>query len=186
MPSPAPPTPSLAPDPGTHRHAARQHSPLAAAYKITGGGAARPPGGTSALARQGDLMPPPMDGPARAPLWGGCAVQGRGMLPCGHWCFPLLWFCAPPLDSPKSQCLPGSPRDRAAQRISAFSTGLTGWLWPPRVRGCANSLRIACGAGPLGGRCHHSLVTPFDWKPALAAVQFTSFVFGSPLAGDTF
>jgi hypothetical protein len=29
-------------------------------------------------------------------------------------------------------------------------------------RGCVNGLRIACGAGHLGGRRHHSLVTPID------------------------
>ena len=163
MPSPAPSIPSLAPDPGTHRHAARQHSPLPAAYTITGCRATRPPGGTSALARQGDLMPPSMEGPP-VPRFGGRAVQARGMLPCGHWRSALLGFRAPPLASPRSQCLRLLPRDPAAQRISAFSTGLTGWLWPLRVGGCANGLRIACGAGPLGGRCHHSLVTPIDWK----------------------
>ena len=139
MPSPAPPTPSLAPDPGTHRHAARQHSPLAAAYTITGGGAARPPGGTSALARQGDLMPPSTDGPARAPLW-GVRGSGEGDAPLRPLVFSsFVVLRSTPLASPRSQCLRLLRHDSAAQGISAFSTGLTGWLWPPRVGGVGDA-----------------------------------------------
>ena len=38
--------------------------------------------------------------------------------------------------------------------------------------GCANGPRIACGASPLEGRRHHSLVTPIDWKlPVMAPLS---------------
>ena len=116
---------------------------------------------------------------------GGCATKAQRLNPCAAWPVGLFWIRAPPLDSPKPQCLRRSARGLAAQGLSAFSTGLTGRPGPARVGGCANGLRIACGAGLLGVRCHHSLVTPIDWKQD----DFESLspaLKGSPLAGDTY
>ena len=86
---------------------------------------------------------------------------------------PFPTSAHPPADRPKPQCLRRSARALAAQRLSAFSTGLTPRSAAAKLGGCANGLRIACSAGPLRGRRHHSLVTPIDWKlgqPQLAVV----------------
>jgi len=93
-----------------------------------------------------------------------CAAPARKHSPCGASGWAVLLLRAPPRRLPKPQCLRRSARGPAAQRISAFSTGLTQHESMAKVGGCANGLRIACGAGPLGGRRHPSLVTPIDWK----------------------
>jgi hypothetical protein len=88
----------------------------------------------------------------------GAARACTGFLP-----FPVS--AHPPRRSPKPQSLRRSVRGTAAHRISAFSTGLTRRRSMAKVGGCANGLRIACGASPLGGRSPHSLGTPIDLKP---------------------
>ncbi len=100
---------------------------------------------------------------AGAGLW-RCAARTKRQDPGRGRPVALSQIRAPPRRSPKPQVLRDPARCLAAQRISAFSTALTARPEAAKLGGCANGLRIACGASPLGGRRHHSLVTPIDWK----------------------
>jgi hypothetical protein len=141
---------------------------------------------------------------------GGCASLADKGIQGLHWPSDLFCRRAPPCPSPKPQCLRRSVRGPAAQWISVFSTGLTAAADAAKVGGCANGLRIACGAGTLGGRCHHLLVTPIDWKrglreadnaeadghhllvtpidwkPLWCGLAMSKWSTKSPLAGDTY
>jgi hypothetical protein len=106
------------------------------------------------------------DGCSRSPAPGpgGARPGHRGSFLVSHGLSPLSTSAHPPRRSPKPQYWRDPARCLAAQGISAFSTGLTARPAAANVGGCANGPRIACGAGPLRGRRHHSLVTPIDWK----------------------
>jgi hypothetical protein len=115
---------------------------------------------------------------------GGLRGLGRGdgsLRRLGCWPFPVP---RTPRRTPKTQCWHRSARGFAAQRISAFSTGLTRRRSMAKVGGCANGLRIACGAGPLGGYRHHSLVTPIDWKHRTGGQHQAEHGKGRPAAGS--
>ena len=74
------------------------------------------------------------------------------MSPCGYWAYGLFGFRAPRWIRRKPQCLGSLSHVLVAQRLSVFSTGLTGLPSTTKVGWCANRIRIACGAGPLGGQ----------------------------------
>lgn len=100
--------------------------------------------------------------PTPSVVYGECASSPRCHFPWAPALLPSCTFAHPPPITKTPVFVTIGAQPCGATDLSVF-TGLTRRESLAKEGG-ANGLRIACGAGPLGNRRHHSLVKPIDWK----------------------